>query len=440
MMEKCLAKQAPPSTRLLEESLAQCPRAVEEAKETGIERFGSGYAEGDKLALDSLKDILIELQGSLIRHLRQAQEDDNMADFGTLVDASDIGRIRTVTVLNELYMRVAMGAITIGPTITQRPFGDVGTFNNPQLAIQKDPTTPSMLSAVPIHTIDSTVTQSADGIKPNSDTPHVQTASPSKQLLERHTTPKTGFFDKFRRRSSTEESHSGQNSARPSDDKESTSESRQLKNLSTSSLTSPQASIDEDNPWATESTDPSPVTSIDTADQPMSRASTLVASTMGKPSAMTRKSSASTVRMLSPYELHGGFGQGVYRLQAHVTLRKVKNGQYDYGCVFCIYNDFKYKVSPGIEDFLEHVGTHRGKFLAETMPQRIKCVNDRVASLDEDFDVNLTPLEVPPKSSSISNFSQLSQPRMQSASASDPVSWSINNEAMADMDPWRDAT
>ncbi|KAL8775986.1 MAG: hypothetical protein Q9213_008417 [Squamulea squamosa] len=502
--QKRLAKQAPPPTRLLEESLARGPRAVQEAKENGIDRFGSRYAQGDKLALDSLKDILIDLQGSLIRHLRRAQEDDNMADFGTLVDASDIGRIRTVTALHELYMRVALGATTIGPTITQRPFGELGTFSNPQLAIQKDPITPGMLSNVPMHIIDSTVTQSADGIEHNSDTPQVQPASPSRQLPERRTTPRTGIFDRFRRRSSTEESHSGRNSARSSDDKGSTSEGLHLKNLSTSPLTSPQASIDEDNPWVTESTVPNPVISTATVDQSMSRASTLVASTMEKPSTTSRKSSASTARMLSPYEVHGGFCKGAYRLQvhekdamklrnqstaqtgegyywaccsskcafegpanydgrnrgfdntvreshgiryrwsflakAHVTLSKVQNGRYDYGCVFCIYDGFKCPVFHGIKDFMEHVGTHRGKSIAETMLQRIKCINDRVATLDEDYDVNLTPLEIPPKSSSISGFSQLSQPSMQSASARDRVSWSTSNETMADVDPWRDAT
>ena len=65
---------------------------------------------GVGIACDALKDILIHLQGSLLRNLWAAQNDDNHTDFNILVDASDMGRIRSVTVLNELYMRMAQAA------------------------------------------------------------------------------------------------------------------------------------------------------------------------------------------------------------------------------------------------------------------------------------------------------------------------------------------
>ncbi len=62
------------------------------------------------MATDALRNILIKLQGSLLTHLWSAQEDDNVTDFHVLVDASDFGRIQSVTVLNELYMRMAQAA------------------------------------------------------------------------------------------------------------------------------------------------------------------------------------------------------------------------------------------------------------------------------------------------------------------------------------------
>lgn len=62
------------------------------------------------MATDALRSVLISLQGTLLRHLWSAQEDDSVTDFNILVDASDFGRIQSVTVLNELYMRMAQAA------------------------------------------------------------------------------------------------------------------------------------------------------------------------------------------------------------------------------------------------------------------------------------------------------------------------------------------
>ncbi|KAI4243094.1 MAG: hypothetical protein L6R40_003644 [Gallowayella cf. fulva] len=502
--QKRLARQAPPPTRLLEESLARGPTAVEEAKENGIERFGPRYAEGDKIALDSLKDILIDLQGSLIRHLRRAQDDDHMADFGTLVDASDFGRIRTVTVLNELYMRVATEA-----TIPQTPFGgDMRAFGNPQMATQADRITPGILSEAPPTTSFGSMTQASHHLLATPEHPQTQSTAPSPQRIEPRSAPKGGFLDRFRRKSSTEESSSRKSSTRTfsirSKD-ETALDNRQTKTLSPSPFTSPQASIDEDNPWATESTSPAPAENETPADTSMSRASTLVPGNMQQPSTVRSTLPSSNVRMLSPYERHGGFCKGAYKLQvhekdamklrnqstaktgegyywaccsskcafegparqdgktwafddtvreshgiryrwsflakAHVSLSKVKNGKYDYGCVFCIYDGFECAVFQGIKAFVEHIGTHRSSSIAETMLQRIKCINDRVATADEDFDVNLTPLEASPKPATVADTSQLRQPSILSTAASDRVSWSTNGDnTMADVDPWRDAT
>lgn len=63
-----------------------------------------------EVATDALRNILIHLQGTLPRHLWVAQEDDDVTDFNILVEASDFGRIQSVTVLNELYMRMAQAA------------------------------------------------------------------------------------------------------------------------------------------------------------------------------------------------------------------------------------------------------------------------------------------------------------------------------------------
>ena len=125
---KRAAKRAPAPTETLEISLQRGPPAVEEAKELGIERYGSSYAYSrdrecapsrelfnsltshPAIAVDALRDILIHLQGTLLKHLSSAQEDDNIQDFNIVVETSDHGRMRSVMVLNELYMRMAQAA------------------------------------------------------------------------------------------------------------------------------------------------------------------------------------------------------------------------------------------------------------------------------------------------------------------------------------------
>ena len=125
---KRAAKRAPAPTETLETSLQRGPPAVEEAKDQGIEKYGPRYAhsrdrecEGyhdllnllmynPAIAVEALRDILIHLQGTLLKHLWSAQEDDNIQDFNIVVETSDHGRIRSVMVLNELYMRMAQAA------------------------------------------------------------------------------------------------------------------------------------------------------------------------------------------------------------------------------------------------------------------------------------------------------------------------------------------
>ena len=285
--QKRLARQAPPPPRLLEDSLARGPRAVEEAKVSGVERFRDKYA--DKLALDSLKDILIDLQGSLIRHLRQAQEDDNMNDFTTLVDASDIGRIRTVTVLNDLYVRVAKANI-----VPQQSFRDIGSFT----AQQQDSLASSVVSQV----------ANSPPAGPNNaksiqhsliSAPHRKSEQPKK---EQPNPAKTSFLDRFRRKSSSDDNSTPTSSRRSSNlssnpDPAHPANGRE-RNLSLTPITSPQATIDEDNPWATEDTRTITAYSEILPNESFSRAATLVSNNQPRPSTTNRLSTTPSVAML----------------------------------------------------------------------------------------------------------------------------------------------
>lgn len=125
---KRAAKRAPAPTESLETSLQRGPPAVEEAKDQGIEKYGPRYAysrdreceasrdlfnlliSNSAIAIEALRDILIHLQGTLLKHLWSAQEDDHIQDFNIVVETSDHGRIKSVMVLNDLYMRMAQAA------------------------------------------------------------------------------------------------------------------------------------------------------------------------------------------------------------------------------------------------------------------------------------------------------------------------------------------
>ncbi|KAL8653275.1 MAG: hypothetical protein Q9210_002202, partial [Variospora velana] len=317
--QKRLAKQAPPPTRLLEASLARGSTAVEEAKENGIERFGDRYAAGDSLAVNSLKDIVIDLQGSLIRHLRQAQEDDDMTDFTILVDASDIGRIRAVTVLNELYMRIAMGN-----TIAQAPFGDMGSFTNPRMASQYG------------HTLSNVSPQAAIGppSQPSGDNhveqPNLAHAETAGKQVGPQTSPRHGFLDRFRRKSSTEESSSPPSSRRSSHIRprrdSSPSGRHDDKALPLTPMVLPRATIEEDNPWVTEGSEQIPIPQGPPPNKSISRATTLVPSIRRRTSTASSAWSATTAssawststskaRTISPFEVHKGFCKGAHKLQ-----------------------------------------------------------------------------------------------------------------------------
>lgn len=313
--QKRLAKQAPPPTRLLEASLARGSAAVEEAKENGIERFGDRYAAGDSIAVNSLKDIVIDLQGSLIKHLRKAQEDDDMTDFTILVDASDIGRIRAVIVLNELYMRIAMGN-----AIAQAPFGDMGSFTNPRMAGQYG------------HTLSTVSPQAAIGppSQPSGDNhleqPNLAHAETAGKQVGPPTSPRHAFLDRFRRKSSTEESSSSPSSSRRSSRIQprrdsSPSGRHDDKALPLTPMILPRATIDEDNPWVTEGSEQIPIPQEPPPNKSISRATTLVPSIRRRTSTASSawSTSASKARTISPFEVHGGFCKGAHRLQENET-------------------------------------------------------------------------------------------------------------------------
>lgn len=74
---------------------------------------------------------------------------------------------------------------------------------------------------------------------------------------------------------------------------------------------------------------------------------------------------------------------------------------FSYQCQFCALTGSGHDelvVYRGVDALLEHVASHRGEVLGDVVLDRTCCINDRIAGDDEDFDLNLFPLETEPGS------------------------------------------
>ncbi|KAL1962457.1 hypothetical protein VTN77DRAFT_9658 [Rasamsonia byssochlamydoides] len=94
-------------TKELETSLTLGPVIVQGQYDNDYRRFGERYAQGDHIAREQLKDIIINLQMALLTNLSMSFTRDVEVDFGTLQIASDNSRVDAVMALCQLYQRLA---------------------------------------------------------------------------------------------------------------------------------------------------------------------------------------------------------------------------------------------------------------------------------------------------------------------------------------------
>lgn len=78
--------------------------------------------------------------------------------------------------------------------------------------------------------------------------------------------------------------------------------------------------------------------------------------------------------------------------KSHVSQQKVKDHQYIYQCVFCVFLGEKSPVFAGTDTYLAHVQEHRGHMMNEVILYKTKCIADRIAEDEEEYDINLWPL------------------------------------------------
>lgn len=109
--ERTASKPLPDEpTRDLLDSLALGPAIVRGHYEHDLKRFGEQYACGDIQAREQMKDILINLQMTLITTLRMVYMDDMDLNFGALQICSDDCRVNAGVCLGQLSQRLSEAA------------------------------------------------------------------------------------------------------------------------------------------------------------------------------------------------------------------------------------------------------------------------------------------------------------------------------------------
>ena len=98
-------RNKPPPTFELEEVIADGENDIARTAEKGRQRFGDGFATGDAEAIQALQQVTIEVQASMLSHLRDAVRDDDMNDFEECIDNFIEARMKAVQTLNDLYRR-----------------------------------------------------------------------------------------------------------------------------------------------------------------------------------------------------------------------------------------------------------------------------------------------------------------------------------------------
>ncbi|KAJ5949838.1 hypothetical protein N7454_001422 [Penicillium verhagenii] len=95
------------SSNDLERSLIRGQEEILTHWNAHVSRLGRRYEEGDTISREQMKDIVITLQGMLLTYLSRAVDNGATLDVMGVLLASDHGRSRTISVLHDLYQRIA---------------------------------------------------------------------------------------------------------------------------------------------------------------------------------------------------------------------------------------------------------------------------------------------------------------------------------------------
>ena len=390
-----------------------------------------------EIAEDSLKNILIALQSSLLKHLYPAAGNDDLIDFSLLVDISDIGRIKAVSALYELHMRMAVAAPIARSVRPTALLQNSSVKPQPILDASRNVPISPFNEALPIH-------------MPPQNPDYVAIGSSQVNNELSSTSPRPRSFNKlksFLRRGS---SHASQLPSPPSSPQDEAPISPPLQ-LYSSKATVLSPFINDATP-----------SDHGISSNPWEESSHFQADEAGKRTSFSsRLTSVTTMTLPSPENDYGGFCKGAYYLQAglngdgvklrnnsiaktgeswywgcqnqncvfegrcckirkdfffddsvwefksdgipliryrwaflaksHVAIKKSRERIYNYRCIFCVLQGLPAPIITKKGRFLEHVAEHQNQRLDESILRRTLCISGRVATDDEYFDINFLP-------------------------------------------------
>ena len=90
---------------------------------------------------------------------------------------------------------------------------------------------------------------------------------------------------------------------------------------------------------------------------------------------------------------HGVRYRWSFLAKSHVTLKKVKNKTFHYRCIFCVLHGLESPVYQSTGSLMQHIAQHRDQHFGDAVLDRANCINDRVAVEEDNFDVNLPPVD-----------------------------------------------
>ncbi|KAJ5374333.1 hypothetical protein N7517_006339 [Penicillium concentricum] len=122
------------STWDLEHSLSRGQTEIQSLYHQHYQELDQQYEEGDWIAREQMKDIIITLQGTLLRHLRLAEDHGATLDLVPLQIEVEEARVRTLVIMRDLYRRLLESvyvprAFSMSTNLNGESLSDVDTGN-----------------------------------------------------------------------------------------------------------------------------------------------------------------------------------------------------------------------------------------------------------------------------------------------------------------------
>ncbi|KAL2356150.1 hypothetical protein BJ546DRAFT_592190 [Cryomyces antarcticus] len=444
--DKRAARKAPPPTKFLEQSLDRAPKDIEAEKERGVERFGQAFMMSDHIAVIQLQQVTIDLQATLLRRLHEAHENDQLTDFTMVVDASDMGRAQTVRTLLDLYMRMAQSApIVVMPqqqwpgsersvpaassmgrieelpanesaaspklekkrTSSMSIFGGFGRSKRngerSQSSECQSPYLPPPTPVVPVPIASRRLQLPLEMPGPSvyqvqSPVQHSPQASPDWQAADEEDLSQVWRTETQGTQGTQETQTTG-----PYGGMQRKPSVFTPQNSGLSLQTSPQSLLapTADNnylgfckgAWKMQNGDKHAMKRLTEFNDGWSQSKVYYLACSSSKCAFAGRLPPEKANKVWISSSKGIRFRWTFLAKSHVPQKKVQEEQYVYQCMICAFQGRRSPNLAGTDTLLEHISRHRGEDLDKVVLYNTKCITGRIASDEEEFDINLEPLK-----------------------------------------------